>query len=218
MDILGFGIQSLGIVALLILCVICTILTLAIFLGYVLMKRGIILLPRVSLYILNNYYPILLKFFLWIGTEYSFYNVAIDFYNKYYYKKFLESKRKVLILPHCLRDLECPAKLGKDGIKCIHCKKCPLGDLIKAGEECGYMATFIVPGSTFMKRLLRECKPDGIFAVACHVDLFMGMNGVSKLGIPVQGVLLLKDGCVCTIVDKEEVIRRLKETCAESKH
>uniref|UniRef100_A9A8D2 DUF116 domain-containing protein n=1 Tax=Methanococcus maripaludis (strain C6 / ATCC BAA-1332) TaxID=444158 RepID=A9A8D2_METM6 len=214
MDISSIWIfEYLGIISSILIVLAVLLLFTAIILGYYLLKKNKILFPKLSLYITNNFYSILLRMFLIIGTEDTFYKVASDFYNKYYCEEFKKAKNKVLILPHCLRDLKCPGKLGPDGVECVFCGKCPIGKIVKVAEENGYK-TYVVPGSTFLKRVLKEKKPDGVFAVACHNDMFHGMNSLSRKNIPIQGQLLMKDGCISTLVNVEELISRLKnEPC-----
>ncbi|ABR55065.1 protein of unknown function DUF116 [Methanococcus vannielii SB] len=201
--------EYLGIILVLLILTIILLATTAVVLGYYLIKKNKILFPKLSLYITNNFYSILLKIFLLVGTEDTFYKVASEFYNRYYCESFKKAKNKILILPHCLRDLKCPGKLGVDGIECLFCSKCPVGEIIKVAKENGY-EVYIVPGSTFLKRLVKEKNPDGVFAVACYNDLFHGMNSLSRKNIPIQGQLLMKDGCILTLVDVEELINRLK--------
>jgi hypothetical protein len=203
----------LGMILLILIVLAAILFVTAIGLGYYLINKNKILFPKLSLYITNNFYSILLRIFLIIGTEDTFYKVASDFYNKYYCEDFKKAKNKVLILPHCLRDLKCPGKLGPDGVECVFCGKCPIGRVIKVAEENGYK-TYVVPGSTFLKQVLKDKKPDGVFAVACHNDMFHGMTFLSRKNVPVQGQLLMKDGCISTLVDVEELISRLKnEPC-----
>jgi hypothetical protein len=202
--------ELLGIVFVIFIFLGLLVLLTAIVLSYFLVKKDRLIFPRLFLYIMDNFYSILLKIFLLVGTEDTFYKIGLDFYNKYYYDKFNEAKNKVLILPHCLRDLKCPAKLGANGIQCIFCGKCPLGDIIKTAKENNY-DVYIVPGSTFLKRILKEKKPDGVFGVACYSDSFHGMNYLSRKGIATQSQPLLKDGCICTSVDVEELLERLRD-------
>ena len=202
--------EALGIVFAIFTVLILLIITTSVILGYFLVKKDKLVFPNVFLYIMDNFYSMLLKIFLLVGTEDTFYKIGIDFYNKYYTEKFNTTKNKILILPHCLRDLKCPAKLGANGIECVFCKKCPLGDIIKTAKENNYKV-YIVPGSTFLKRILKENKPDGVFGVACYRDLFYGMNYLSRKGVATQGQALLKDGCINTMVDVEELIERLNQ-------
>ena len=202
--------EVLGALAALIILLGIIIVLTTLILGYFLVKRNKLLFPKVFLYIMDNFHPILLKLCLMVGTEDTFYRIGIDFYNRYYYPSFKNAERKVLILPHCLRDIRCPAKLGINGVECIFCKRCPLGDIIKVAKENNY-EVYIIPGSTFIKRILKEKKPTGVFGVSCYRDLFYGMNYLSRKGIPVQGQPLLKDGCIRTSVDIEELIMRIKD-------
>jgi hypothetical protein len=211
MEFTGYGIfEYLGIIFAAILLIVLLITTVALTLGYFLVKRDKLLFPKILLYIANNFYSALLRVFLLVGTEDTFYKAGIDFYNRYYSNKFKKARNKVLVLPHCLRDLKCPGKLGLNGVECVHCGRCSIGDIIKVAEKNNYKV-FIVPGSTFLKRVLKEHRPGGVFGVACYSDLFHAMNYLSRKGVPTQGQPLIKDGCVNTLVDVEELISRLSE-------
>ncbi|XRO76075.1 DUF116 domain-containing protein [Methanocaldococcus sp. 28A] len=204
----GF-LQIIGIITLTIFALAFISFILILIIGYVLLKKNKLIFPNLALFLMDNLYSILLKIFLLIGTEDTFYRVGIEFYNKYYEDKFKKTEKRVLILPHCLRDTKCPAKLTPKGVECIFCNRCKIGDIIKVAEEKGYKV-YIVPGSTFLKRILKEVRPEGVFGVACNRDLFYGMNSLSRKGIPSQGQPLLRDGCINTLVDVDELITRLK--------
>ena len=202
--------ELLGMLTALIILSGFVIVIIALILGYFLVKKNRLLFPKVFLYIMDNFHPILLRLCLMVGTEDTFYRIGIDFYNRYYYPSFKNAERKVLILPHCLRDIKCPAKLGINGVECVFCNRCPLGIITKVAKDNNY-DVYIIPGSTFIKRILKEKKPTGVFGVSCYRDLFYGMNYLSRKGIPVQGQPLLKDGCIRTSVDVEELIMRIKD-------
>ncbi len=206
----GIFFEMLGILFATFTVLVLLVITISIILSYFLVKKDRLLFPKLFLYIMDNFYSMLLKIFLLVGTEDTFYKIGIDFYNKYYAEKFSKTQKRILILPHCLRDLKCPAKLGANGIECIFCKKCPLGDIVKVAKENNYKI-YIVPGSTFLKRILKENRPDGVFGVACYRDLFYGMNYLSRKGVATQGQALLKDGCVNTMVNVEELLDRLNQ-------
>ena len=210
----GFGLSGvfelLGIFLVIVLLLGFVVIVLALILGYFLVKRNKLLFPELFLYIMDNFHSMLLRIYLLIGTEDTFYKMGIDFYNRYYYNRFDNTKRKVLILPHCLRDLKCPAKLGVNGIRCVFCGRCTLDNIIKVAKDNNY-DVYIVPGSTFIKRILKEKRPDGVFGVSCHRDLFHGMNYLSRKNIAVQGQPLLKDGCICTSLDLEDLLSKLKK-------
>ncbi|HEC95641.1 MAG TPA: DUF116 domain-containing protein, partial [Euryarchaeota archaeon] len=81
---------------------------------------------------------------------------------------------------------------------------CYIQEFKEKTEPLGYKV-FIVPGGTFVKRILKGIKPKAVLGVACFNDLFEGIRICEKAKIPVQGVLLKTTGCVETIVDWDEV-------------
>ena len=204
----GF-LQIVGIATITIFALAFISFVLILIIGYVLLKKNRLIFPNLALFLMDNFHSILLRLFLLIGTEETFYRIGIEFYNKYYEDKFKKAKKRVLVLPHCLRDTRCPAKLTPNGVECIFCNRCKIAEIIKVAEEKGYKV-YIIPGSTFLKRILKEEKPDAVFGVACNRDLFYGMNALSRKGIPSQGQPLLRDGCINTLVDVDELITRLK--------
>ncbi|EHP88569.1 protein of unknown function DUF116 [Methanotorris formicicus Mc-S-70] len=209
--------EIIGLFSILLITILILMLLISIVVGVYLIRRNKLIFPKIFIYIADNFYSILLKLFLLIGTEETFYNVGTEFYNKYYEEQFKKSKNKVLILPHCLRDAKCPAKLTPNGVECVFCGRCCIGEIIKTAKENGYKV-FIVPGSTFLKRILRDVKPDGVFGVACSRDLFYGMNYLSRKGIPAQGQALIKDGCINTMVDVNELLQRLRDSNVDNKN
>ena len=201
--------QLIGIITIAIFALAFISFILILIIGYILLKKNKLIFPNLALCLMDNLYSILLKLFLLIGTEDTFYRVGIEFYNKYYEDKFKKAKKRVLVLPHCLRDTRCPAKLTPNGVECIFCNRCKIAEIIKVANEKGYKV-YIIPGSTFLKRILKEERPEAVFGVACNRDLFYGMNSLSRKGIPSQGQPLLRDGCINTLVDVDELITRLK--------
>lgn len=67
---------------------------------------------------------------------------------------------------------------------------------------------YIVPGGSFVKRIVSKDRPSGALGVACGYELNYSMMEISSV-CPVQGVPLLKDGCYCTKVDEELVLEKI---------
>jgi hypothetical protein len=63
--------------------------------------------------------------------------------------------QRFVFLPQCLRSTECPAKLTPEGIKCVNCGRCGAGEAKRIAEGLGYRF-FIVPGSSFIKRIIKK--------------------------------------------------------------
>ena len=108
---------------------------------------------------------------------------------------------RILLLPQCLRSRECPARLGEYGYECQECGKCNLKKIIHLAKTLGYKGTFILPGGSIAKKILLEVKPKASLGVACFKELVLGSFLCEKLEVIGQGVALLRDGCVDTIVD-----------------
>ena len=65
-------------------------------------------------------------------------------------------------------------------------------------EQIGYRI-FIVPGSSFIKRMVKKYKPKAIMGVGCLAEVKEGIDMADKMGLVVMGVVTLKEGCVETV-------------------
>lgn len=115
-------------------------------------------------------------------------------------------QERVVVLPQCLRSLECPAKFSSiEGAQCAGCGKCKIFEITKKADELGYKGVYIAPGGGFVRRILGKVRPKAIIGVGCPVEVYWGMLEFSNKGLTGQGVILLRDGCVNTDVDMEEL-------------
>jgi uncharacterized protein len=109
---------------------------------------------------------------------------------------------RAIFLPQCLRSTKCPACLTPEGIKCKSCGQCMIGYWLPILEGMGYRV-FSVPGSSFIKRMVRKYKPKAIIGVGCLGEVKEGLEMSDKLGLVSMGVVTLKEGCVETLLDWE---------------
>lgn len=107
---------------------------------------------------------------------------------------------RFIFMPQCVRSIECPAKLTPEGIKCVDCGRCDVGAAKKFSEGMGYRF-FIVPGSSFIKRIIRKYRPKAIIGVGCQMEIKEGLVLCHSQDIPAIGVPLSKAGCVSTTLD-----------------
>ncbi|MDD1658947.1 MAG: DUF116 domain-containing protein [Methanomicrobiales archaeon] len=114
-------------------------------------------------------------------------------------------EKRAIFLPQCLRSARCPASLTPEGIWCQNCGLCTTGEAIRNLLQMGYRV-FIVPGSSFIKRMVKKYRPEGIIGVGCILEVKEGLDLCDQLGIPGMGVVTLKDGCVETFVNWSEVL------------
>ncbi len=115
-----------------------------------------------------------------------------------------EPKNRILFLPQCLRGRNCRAKLGKKGYECMMCGGCKIYKIKKELEPLGYRI-FIVPGGSMVSKIIKKEKPGAAVGVACMKELLLSCEEEFK--IPIQGVELLRDGCINTDVDIGEVLK-----------
>jgi hypothetical protein len=64
---------------------------------------------------------------------------------------------------------------------------------------------FIAPGSTLIKRMMKKYRPEAIIGVGCLMEIKEGLDLCDRAGVVGMGVVTLKDGCVETLVDWNEL-------------
>ncbi|MDR0438868.1 MAG: DUF116 domain-containing protein, partial [Methanocalculaceae archaeon] len=102
-------------------------------------------------------------------------------------------ERRAVFFPHCLRSTKCPARLTPDGLKCISCGKCGLGSMIPSLKEAGYL-TFLIPGSTFVKRMAKKYRPLAMIGVGCITEVKEGLKLGKRISLITLGVITKTDG------------------------
>ncbi len=119
-------------------------------------------------------------------------------------------QERTIFMPQCVRSTECPAKLTPEGIKCVRCGRCGVGEAKRFAEGLGYRF-FVVPGSSFIKRIIKKYKPRAIVGVGCHMEIKEGLDLCHRYAIPARGVPLTSAGCVATTLDWEQFYEALSE-------
>ncbi|MCW4015704.1 MAG: DUF116 domain-containing protein [Candidatus Bathyarchaeota archaeon] len=117
---------------------------------------------------------------------------------------------RIVLLPQCLRGKDCPAEIGKYGYECQQCGRCSIAKIMQMTKDLGYKGTFILPGGSLAQKIMLEIKPKASLGVACAKELILGSYLCEKVGVIGQGVELLKDGCINTIVDLKVLKDSLK--------
>jgi hypothetical protein len=113
------------------------------------------------------------------------------------------SERAVFI-PQCLRSSKCPAHLTPEGLKCRSCGQCTVGEARMILEKLGYRI-FIVPGSSFIKRMVKKYHPKAIIGVGCLSEVKEGIDMADKIGLVAMGIVTIKEGCVETLVNWTDI-------------
>ncbi len=128
--------------------------------------------------------------------------VGVQLRNYINWNKFVKipKNERAIFMPQCLRDVNCPAKLTPEGLKCVNCGKCGIGEAKKYAESLNYRF-FIAPGSSVIKRMIKKYHPKAIVGVGCMMEIKEGIDLCQGVDIPAIGVPLLTSGCVATTVD-----------------
>jgi hypothetical protein len=170
-------------------------------------RNGRLYLPRIMktwFFLLEGLVKAICRFFGLDDRDLISFSIKLQ--NSMNKKSFQEIpvEKRAIFLPQCLRSARCPANLTPEGIWCQGCGLCTTGEAIRELLRLGYRV-FIVPGSSFIKRMVKKYRPDGIIGVGCTLEVKEGLDLCDQLGIPGMGVVTLKDGCVETCVNWNEV-------------
>ena len=178
-------------------------------LGFFIARKNKIKFPRFILFVVDLLYsPFKTIAHVLNLDDYLIDDIAIkvrDDVNKEKFKQ-IPAEKTLIFLPHCLRHKDCPATLQKEGLNCTECGLCSIGVIKKKAEPLGYKL-YIVPGSSFVKKIVMENKFKAVIGVACHEDLNQMMMLLSDF-YP-QGVLLEKTGCFETKVNVKKVFEKI---------
>lgn len=136
---------------------------------------------------------------------------AIQLQNKVSFRQFynIPNNERIIFFPQCLRSIECPSKLGPEGLQCINCGRCEIGNAKEKAEDLGYKV-FIVPGSSFIKRMVKKYRPKGIIGIGCKFEVKNGLDMCSNIGVVGVGMELETSGCLATELNWEEFYKLLE--------
>jgi len=118
-------------------------------------------------------------------------------------ERFINAKRKALLLPHCSRkymDSNCKARFDPTipSYYCSHCSNdCLIHQATLLGERRGY-DVYVLPGGSCIKRILEKERYEAVVGVACGMEIRLAERLLEKLGLAGQAVPLIKNGCANT--------------------
>lgn len=122
---------------------------------------------------------------------------------------FRNTKHRLLLAPHCMRSLDCPAASTKFGIECVSCGKCIFSKIKTDAERFKY-TLYIVAGSSYVRHIIKKESADGALLLACHYELNKVMRSLKHKNITTYGVPLLNDGCYATELDYNKLIETME--------
>lgn len=117
----------------------------------------------------------------------------------------VDFKRRLLLLPHCLKHAEgCPADYDEFGLDCRKCGACSVADFKVKAEELGYKV-LVSEGTPIVLKIIVSGHVDAIVGVACLNVLEKAIDKILLAGIPCVAAPLLSSNCRSTSVDDDWV-------------
>lgn len=123
-------------------------------------------------------------------------------------KRFLETERRVLFLPHCSRkfmDNRCKA-IFEPSIPtyiCDHCSDdCLVNKADAQARSKGY-DVYIVPGGSCIPKILKNNNYQGVVGIACGEEMKMMSHLLPIINVRGQAIPLIKNGCANTVFNLE---------------
>jgi hypothetical protein len=134
-------------------------------------------------------------------AEYHLNMVGATIMNRTFRPRFLQTERKVVLLPFCMSINAgggCKSVKKGNDIICTGCTAtCRIKQIKQLGENAGF-EVFIVPHSSGFTKWLEQWRDQthtGVVAVACVLNLLAGGYEMKSLHIPAQCVFLDYCGC-----------------------
>ena len=126
-------------------------------------RRGHLYLPRImkpGFFLLEGLVKAICRFFGLDDRDLISFSIKLQ--NSMNKKSFeaVPVEKRAVFLPQCLRSARCPANLTPEGIWCQGCGLCTTGEAIRESLHLGYRV-FIVPGSSFIKRMVKKVPARG---------------------------------------------------------
>jgi hypothetical protein len=121
---------------------------------------------------------------------------------------FVQTRKRVLFLPHCSRkymDSRCQAVFDPNipSYKCAHCSPdCLINRAVSFAEKKGY-DVYILPGGSCIPKILKAKHYEGVVGVSCGEETKLGREILKNMNLAGQAVPLIKNGCANTSFNLE---------------
>ncbi len=129
-------------------------------------------------------------------------------------KKFLQTKKRALLLPHCSRkymDSRCKAAFDPDvpSYKCAHCSQdCLVNKADCLAKKKGY-DVYVLPGGSCVPKILNASHYEGIIGVACGEEIKLSGAILGASDVVGQAIPLIKNGCANTAFNMDTLVKTL---------
>ena len=133
--------------------------------------------------------------------QYLLYMLEIELTNRINLKKFVNSTKKIALLPYCMKDFdaECKSIPNEFDYQCKFCSKNCYQNYISSLLKKYDIEAYIWMGSSLKKyarKTLMNNRTLSILGIACIPELVFGMRKCQKYKIPAIGVPLDANRCI----------------------
>ena len=198
----------IGIALITVVVVSFSLVTLALFVGRASLHRNI-WLAGFFVNVLDFFYLPIKAIFQKYSDTRKLEQWMVSLKNMAHTSDFKKTKHRLLLAPHCMRSLDCPAASTMYGIECVSCGKCIFSKIKTDAERYNY-TLFIVAGSSYVRHIIKKESADGALLLACHYELNKVMRSLKRKNITTYGVPLLNDGCYATELDYNKLIETME--------
>jgi hypothetical protein len=129
-------------------------------------------------------------------------------------KKFLQTKKRALFLPHCSRkymDGRCKAEFNPEipSYTCAYCSPdCQVYQAEKFAKQKGY-DVYVLPGGSCIPKILAKAQYEGLVGVACGEETRLLGPMLEAMNVAGQAIPLIKNGCANTVFSMETLTKTL---------
>jgi len=116
----------------------------------------------------------------------------------------------LVLLPHCIQNKNCKFRITHNQDNCVMCGKCDFGEILKYCRD-REINLRIATGGTLARKIIKELRPKGIVAVACHRDLIEGIFDVKNIPVFALSNIIGKCGpCINTEVNTKRLFQLIE--------
>lgn len=120
------------------------------------------------------------------------------------------NKKILILLPRCLQYFNCSYNIISSISNCKSCGKCKIKDIILLNERYN-LDIKVVPGGNLAKMFVKEFDPEYILAVACDVELILGIKEVYPYKVLAVPNIIVDKPCINTDVNVSNIENLLQK-------
>lgn len=159
------------------------------------------------------FYKISLPLIFWFSgllkrnRQVAILNWLVEVNNKFVLREKKVNNPKILILlPRCLQYFGCKYNIISSVSNCSECGKCKIRDIIQLKKKYD-LDVKVAPGGSLAKMFVKEVNPDIIIAVACEIELILGIKEVYPYKVLSVVNIIKEKPCIDTDVEVEKIER-----------